>query len=242
MKTMKSVNLVLSIIFTIINLLSICLLIWANEETFLYDISYIHKYRYIIIIVIQLALTILIWFLKTFWKKIIAFQAGFLLINIVMIFAIFGISLSKSLTNDISNYKKFDIGVQKAAHDFFPDDISDAEVIKYEYFYNYYCHHVYSIYLEIKVDDLNKYLNVYREKGYLEKEFEYDTNYKELVLEDYQANRFNNNYNPKTELGRGDIKKVLYSEINNTIIIQYFESWDHCTTGDVYYFKRFNIS
>ena len=85
-------------------------------------------------------------------------------------------------------------------------------------------------------------MNVYREKGYLEKEFEYDTNYKELVLEDYQANRFNNKYNPKTELGRGNIKKVLYSEINNTIIIQYFESWDHCTTGDVYYFKRFTIS
>ena len=131
---------------------------------------------------------------------------------------------------------------KKPAYDFFPDDISDAEVIKYEYFYNYYYHHVYSIYLEIKVDDLNKYLNVYREKGYLEKEFEYDTNYKELVLEDYQANTFNNSYNPKTELGRGNIKKVLYSEINNTIIIQYFESWDHCTTGDVYYFKRFNIS
>lgn len=242
MKAMKSVNLVLSITFTIINLLTICLLIWANEDTFLYDTSYIHKYRYIIIIVIQLALTILIWFLKTFWKKIIAFQAGFLLINIVMIFAIFGISISKSLTNDINNYKKFDIQVQKAAYDFFPDDISDAEVIKYEYFYNFYCHHVYSIYLEIKVDDFDKYLNVYREKGYLEKEFEYDTKYKELVLDDYKANTFNNNYNPKRELGRGDIKKVLYSEINNTIIIQYFESWDHCTTSDVYYFKRFNIS
>ena len=107
MRTMKSVNLVLSIIFTIINLLSICLLIWANEDTFLYDISYIHKYRYIIIIVILLALTILIWFLKTFWKKIIAFQAGFLIINILMIFAIFGVSISKSLTNDINNYKKY---------------------------------------------------------------------------------------------------------------------------------------
>ena len=242
MKALKIVNLVLSILFTIFNLLTICLLIWENEYTFLYDISYIHKYRYIIIIVILLALTILIWFLKTFWKKIIAFQTGFLLINILMIFGIFGVSISKSLTNDINNYKKFDIQVQKAAYDFFPDDISDAEVIKYEYFYNYYYHHVYSIYLEIKVDDLNKYLNVYREKGYLEKEFEYDTNFKELVLQDSPANAYNNKYNPKKELGRGNIKKVLYSEINNTIIIQYFECWDHCTTGDVYYFKRFNIS
>ena len=115
MKALKIVNLVLSIIFTIINLLTICLLIWENEYTFLYDISYIHKYRYIIIIVILLALTILIWFLKTFWEKIIAFQAGFLLINILMIFGIFGVSISKSLTNDINNYKKFDIQVQKTS-------------------------------------------------------------------------------------------------------------------------------
>ena len=242
-KTKKVVNLILSICFTAVNLLMISLLIWENStDTFLYDISYIHKYRFIIIIVILSVLTILIWLFKIFWKKIIVFQVGFLLFNVLLVLAIFGVSMSKSMTNDIKNYKKFDIQVQHAVYDFFPDDINEAEIIKYEYFYNYYFHHVYSIYLEMKVDNLDKYLDVYREKGGLEQEFEYDANYKELVFDDFEANTFSIGYNSKRELLRGDIKKVLYSKIENTIIIQYFECWDHCTTGDVYYFQRFNIS
>ena len=224
----------------IINCLIVFSLFLATQlllvQKYIYETSIFHAYGYLIIgvmiiIISSVALTLKSLILKQIVKatNIVATILAFLF----LLLQPFTIGASK--TNDFANYKIFDNQVQSYTYDFFPDDIDNASVIKYDYFYTFSYHHVYSIYLEIKYEgNFIEYINTFRDSNIIEEKFNYDIDYISITFCDeleYYKNRIYD----------ANIRKILYSEKRQTIIFYFFESWAYCNPTDIYYFERFNI-
>ena len=217
------------------------LIMFQKDEAYLYDISILHSVLFYVVAAVVAAVTVVALIVKkhSFKKSVVALNilGVFLLLIYVILQDIFCFWVSASKTNDIENYKKFDIQVHQADKSFFPDLKESYEIIKYDYYYSFPYHHVYSIYLEIKVDgNVDELLNSYRKGEYEEKVFEHDITFMEICFEDdFEYEKEDNT------LYTGNIKKILYSTEENIVIFQCFESWAFCQVDDVYYFERFNI-
>ena len=244
---MKSKNSALKKMGTYMLLLLTSLLLIAflvkmqKEEGYLYDVSILHfTYLYIIagVFAVGLCLAFIIRNDKFTLAMVEANVLGFFLIfNFLLCDALFCFWVSSSQTNNIANYKKFDVQVQPSVLEFFPDLQEDYEVVKYDYYYNFSYHHVYSIYLEIKVNgDMGTLLAQYRKGEYIEQVFYHDNSFIEISFYDRISYEEEDN-----RMYGGGIKKVLYSLEEKTMIFQCFESWAFCDADEIYYFERFNI-
>lgn len=242
----KKLNMLFNILFIIANIGLVAMYAWMQKDLpYLYDTSFLHKYIYILAIISCAVIVVIALMSKQILLKgpLWAVEATIFL-AIIIVFGLLSyvpIIPSKSATTDINNYKKFDSLVRNEAYNFFPDDIGDYEVIRYDYYYEYRWNHVYSIYLEIRVDDIETFLEPYFEKGFQESEYLYDNKFKKLSLNEDDETEPYTRIKNNEELGRGEIKIILYSEIEHIIILQHYESWDSCTKNNIYYFKRFSI-
>lgn len=223
-------------------LLVALLVVWQNDQRYLYDVSFLHaNLLYFVAAAFSVSSVVGIIIRKSSVKKgtLVANLVAIALLVIFMIVdMIFVVWPSSSKTDDIKNYKKFDVQVQDSVYEFFPDMKENYEVIKYDYYYSFPYHHVYSIYLELKVDgDISELVNSYRVGKYTEQVFPHDEKYIEITYDDEI------DYDHKEErVYNGKIKKVLYSKKDKIVIFQCFESWSFCDLKDVYYFERFNIN
>lgn len=218
-------------------LLIALLILFQIDQSYLYDVSFLHS------VYLYIAAAIVVAFIVLAIIKSIKFKWAVSIVNTVMFFLVIIFVfwdftwVSSSQTNNIENYKKFDIQVQDSVEAFFPDLKENYDVIKYDYYYNYSYHHVYSIYLEIKVNgDMEDLLNEYRKGDYKEQSFYYDDSFTEISFDDSVQY-----VEDSDRLYRGNIKKILYSPKEKIVVFQCFQSWAYCDADEVYYFERFNI-
>lgn len=231
-------SVVVNIVLSIVSVLFFLFWYWIQrEEKYLYDSNFFHSYGYLIfgMLYIAISLTIII-INKEKLKILLIFTYFSSFIPILILYTFLPIP-GESTTSDIRNYKIFDVQVQNYVYDFFPDDLENYEVIKYDYYYSYPYHHVYNIYLEIKVEsNFIQFVESLKIGEYIEKNFKYDNDFIEILFtEDLEYS------NESKKLYRGDIQKILYSTSQQIVIFEYFQSWSYCEVDDVYYFERFNI-
>lgn len=231
-------SVVVNIVLSIVSVLFFLFWFWIQrEEKYLYDSSFFHSYGYLIFGMLYIAISLTIIIINKEKLKNPSYLYIFFQFypdsNSLYLLPIPG----ESTTSDISNYKIFDVQVQNHVYDFFPDDLENYEVIKYDYHYSYPYHHVYNIYLEIKVEtNFIQFMESLKIGEYIEKNFKYDNDFIEILFtEDLEYS------NESKKLYRGDIQKILYSTSQQIVIFEYFQSWSYCEVDDVYYFERFNI-
>jgi len=226
------------VILSILTVLCFSLWVWWQlEERYLYDTNFLHANGLFILASTYPVSTIVAYLIREVKLKYILCAAYFYGTPILFLTFVFLQIPFTSETNDFSDYKKFDLLVQSDVADFFPDDLASEDVIRYEYFYSNPYHHVYSVYLEIRVDDdYDEFISKYKTDDCVERAFRHDDGFIELVF--LENVRFSDDLN---QLERGDIRTILYSSSERIVIFEVFQSWSYCNVEDVYYFKRFDI-
>lgn len=231
-------SIVSSVALSIVSVIFFLFWYWIQGETkYLYDSSFFHEYGYLIFGILYILIAIIAVILNKEKLKILLILTYFCSFIPLLILYTFLEIPGESATSDIGNYKIFDVQVQNHVYAFFPDDIENYEVIKYDYYYSYPYHHVYNVYLEIRVENnFIEFVESLKIGDYIERSFKYDDDFIEILFaEDLD-------YNVESEkLYRGDIQKILYSPSQRIVIFEYFQSWSYCEVKDVYYFERFNI-
>ncbi len=234
----KRKDIFVNIALLIVSVLLFLMWYWIQiEERFLYDTSFFHEYGYLILGALYPLIAVSAFIVnRERLKKLLVIIFICSTIPLLFLYAFVTIP-GESTTSDISNYKVFDLQVQNEVYDFFPDNIENYEVIKYDYFYSYPYHHVYNVYLEIRVENnFDAFVASFKTGDFTEREFTYDDNFVEILFNE------NLDYGSEHEkLYRGDIQKILYSPAQQIVIFEYFQSWSYCEVEDVYYFERFNI-
>jgi hypothetical protein len=227
-----------NIALSIVSILFFLFWYLIQEETkYLYDSSFLHAYGYLIFGLLYIFIAILSFVINKEKLKILLIITYFSSFIPFLILYTFLPIPGESTTSDISNYKIFDVQVQNHVYAFFPDDIDNYEVIKYDYYYSYPYHHVYNVFLEIRVEsNFIEFVESLKIDDYIERSFKYDNDFIEILFaEDLEYS------NESKKLYRGDIQKILYSTSQQIVIFEYFQSWSYCEVDDVYYFERFNI-
>jgi len=232
-------SVVVNIVLSIVSVLFFLFWYWIQrEEKYLYDSNFFHSYGYLIFGILYIAISLTVIIINKEKLKILLILIYFCSFIPLLVLYIFLPIPGESTTSDIKNYKLFDVQVQEHVYTFFPDNIGNFEVIKYDYYYSYPYHHVYNVYLEIKVqNNFIEFVESLKTGDYTERSFEYNEDFIEIVFAE------NLEYSVKTKrLYRGDIQKILYSPTQQIVIFEYFQSWSFCEVEDVFYFERFDIN
>lgn len=231
-------DIIVNITLSIISILFFILWYWIQkDERYLYDTSFFHEYGYLILGTLYPLIAVFAFVVNRERLKVLLVVIYICSTIPLLVLYAFVTIPGESTTTDISNYKVFDIQVQNEVYEFFPDNIDNYEVIKYDYYYSYPYHHVYNVYLEIRVEsNFDAFVASLKTGNFNEREFAYDDSFMEIVFDE------NLEYDSEhAKLHRGDIQKILYSTSQKIVIFEYFQSWSYCEVEDVYYFERFSL-
>ena len=218
-----------------------------------YPVNFIYKDAVIYLLIVTSLLTIIIFLLIKFYKKIYIkiYTFAFIILSMAaflnLIYIIIDSFNGHSYTTDINNYliTEYDHQYQK----YLPENITkDMHDVKYGYFFEDADCHSYEIFLEAKFDNketahkyLNETINKIGIKNLRVEDNRYSPNFKTYYLkyslwdlEDMGDNNYSYTIN---------LFSISYSEEDNILI------WNCCCIpGDVFtddyksfYFKRFNI-
>lgn len=144
---------------------------------------------------------------------------------------------AKSYTNDVTNYGIYDSEYMMDDH--FPENITaEMTPVYYSYYYDNSWDYCYELYLEVKMSD-NEYKRLKTQYENELKNCFFAPDYKEYVISDYPHNYINED--GSCYMDSPDIRKIIFNDVEQTIIFVSICGIDPFYYENSYYFKRFNL-